>query len=131
MFSIESAELLLPVVSRLFTRAVNLSERIAVLMDSESSVEVCNDSSFHLFVSNSLQVNKEFHRLYYNFYKILDDLYRLNVFCDIQEGVVEFPSKLNGREVFLCWQLGDDRIRFFREVDAEERKPLIDVADFV
>ena len=131
MFSVESAEKLLPVVSNLFSKCLSYSERIAVLMDSEGSVEVCDDSSFHLFVSNSLQVNKEFHRLYYNFYKILGELYRLNVFCDIQQGIVEFPSRLNGRDIFLCWQLGDDRIRFLRELDSEERKPLIDVADFV
>jgi len=84
-----------------------------------------------LFVTNSLKVNNEFHRLYYNFYKILDKLSDLGVFCDIDEGIIEFPSKLNGRDVFLCWQLGDNRIRFLREIDADERKPLIDVADFV
>src|ERR1700680_241625 len=32
---------------------------------------------------------------------------------DIEVGLLDFPSRLNGQEVYLCWRLGEDRIRFY------------------
>ncbi len=43
-----------------------------------------------------------------------------------EQGAIEFPSQLAGRDVFLCWQLGDESIRYFRDAGSEpsERQPL-------
>ncbi|MEW9032605.1 MAG: DUF2203 domain-containing protein [Planifilum fimeticola] len=35
---------------------------------------------------------------------------------DIDMGLVDFPAKLNGQEVFFCWRLGEDRIRHWHYV---------------
>lgn len=32
---------------------------------------------------------------------------------DPESGLVDFPSRRDGREVFLCWRLGEDRVRFW------------------
>ncbi len=32
---------------------------------------------------------------------------------DLDLGLVDFPGKLNGEDVLWCWQLGEDRIRFW------------------
>jgi hypothetical protein len=34
------------------------------------------------------------------------------------EGVVDFPAKLEGRVVFLCWQLGEPEVLHWHEVEA-------------
>ena len=34
------------------------------------------------------------------------------------EGLVDFPSELDGRPVYLCWKLGEPEIQFWHEVDA-------------
>lgn len=34
-----------------------------------------------------------------------------------EDGLIEFPSTLDGREVYLCWQLGEEQIRYWREAD--------------
>lgn len=41
-------------------------------------------------------------------------------------GVVDFPCIAGGREVALCWQAGEEGIRFWHDPDAgcAERKPL-------
>lgn len=48
-------------------------------------------------------------------------------------GAIEFPSQLDGREVFLCWQVGDTTIRYFREatspVSAKQLLPKPDAHD--
>ncbi len=44
----------------------------------------------------------------------------------IEPGLVDFPSFREGREVYLCWREGEDRIDFWHEVDAgfAGRQPL-------
>lgn len=45
---------------------------------------------------------------------------------DIESGLVDFPSEREGRDVLLCWQLGEDRIGFWhdRETGFAGRRPL-------
>lgn len=33
-------------------------------------------------------------------------------------GLVDFPSRLEGREVYLCWQLGEAEVAHWHELDA-------------
>ncbi|MBI2170400.1 MAG: DUF2203 domain-containing protein [Chloroflexi bacterium] len=37
---------------------------------------------------------------------------------DTERGLVDFPALRDGREVYLCWLLGEDDIRFWHDVDA-------------
>ena len=37
---------------------------------------------------------------------------------DFDRGLVDFPHLRDGREVFLCWELDEDDIEFWHEVDA-------------
>ena len=36
---------------------------------------------------------------------------------DLDRGLVDFPHVREGREVFLCWELEDDDIEFWHEID--------------
>ena len=33
-------------------------------------------------------------------------------------GLVDFPSRMDGREVYLCWRLGEDEVSYWHELDA-------------
>jgi hypothetical protein len=37
---------------------------------------------------------------------------------DINSGLVDFLSLREGREVYLCWQYGEENIRFWHDLDA-------------
>lgn len=37
---------------------------------------------------------------------------------DFDRGLVDFPSLRDGREVFLCWELDEEDIEFWHELDA-------------
>lgn len=37
---------------------------------------------------------------------------------DYETGLVDFPTRLGGREVLLCWKLGEESIEYWHEVDA-------------
>jgi hypothetical protein len=45
---------------------------------------------------------------------------------DLDVGLLDFPALLDNEEVYLCWRLGEDRIRFWHRQDEgfAGRKPL-------
>jgi len=45
---------------------------------------------------------------------------------DIDQGLVDFPALMDGREVYLCWKLGEPAIAWWHELDAgfAGRRPL-------
>jgi hypothetical protein len=45
---------------------------------------------------------------------------------DLDEGLVDFPSLLDGQEVYLCWKLGEERIAYWHGLEEgfSGRKPL-------
>lgn len=54
-------------------------------------------------------------------------LHRLGVILrDPETGLVDFPAEREGRRVFLCWRLGEERVAHWHEVDAgfAGRRPL-------
>lgn len=45
---------------------------------------------------------------------------------DLEGGLIDFPTVWEGREVYLCWKLGESEVNFWHEVDAgfAGRQPL-------
>jgi hypothetical protein len=37
---------------------------------------------------------------------------------DVESGLVDFPARREGREIYLCWKYGEDDISFWHEVEA-------------
>ncbi len=48
---------------------------------------------------------------------------------DLDTGLVDFPTLRDGREVYLCWQLGEPHIAWWHEIETgfAGRQPLDDV----
>jgi hypothetical protein len=45
---------------------------------------------------------------------------------DLDIGLLDFPARLDNQDVYLCWRLGEDRIRFYHRQDEgfAGRKPI-------
>ena len=45
---------------------------------------------------------------------------------DLDVGLLDFPARIDDEEVYLCWKLGEDRIRFYHRQDEgfSGRKPI-------
>jgi hypothetical protein len=45
---------------------------------------------------------------------------------DLEMGLCDFRSDIDGREVYLCWKLGEERVAFWHELDTgyASRRPL-------
>lgn len=37
---------------------------------------------------------------------------------DVNLGLVDFPALRDGRQVYLCWQYGEDGVQYWHEMDA-------------
>jgi hypothetical protein len=48
---------------------------------------------------------------------------------DIERGLIDFPALANGRQVWLCWVLGEEAIGYWHELDTGfgARRPLVDL----
>ncbi len=60
-------------------------------------------------------------------HKAVDELHQMGVYLkDIDQGIVDFPHIREGREVMLCWQLGEERVQYYHELDTgfRGRKPI-------
>ena len=44
--------------------------------------------------------------------------------ADRSNGVVDFPTRINGRAAAFSWQLGEDALRFWRYAGEEIRRPI-------
>jgi hypothetical protein len=45
---------------------------------------------------------------------------------DIENGIVDFPSRMFGRDVYLCWRLGEEQVAHWHDMEAgfAGRRPL-------
>lgn len=40
------------------------------------------------------------------------------VIKDIDRGLIDFPAVLDDREVFLCWELGEDEVAYWHDLES-------------
>ncbi len=60
----------------------------------------------------------------------IEELRRLGVEFKGADGLCDFYSLMDGREVFLCWKLGEAEVRYWHDLDAgfAGRRPLPELA---
>jgi len=48
------------------------------------------------------------------------------VLRDIEQGLIDFPGMRDGKEVFLCWRMGEDAVNYWHDPDTgfAGRRPL-------
>lgn len=125
-FEFEEAQKVLPKVNRIVRKLMKLNKTIILV----NSIEIdTNDLSFEQF-QNITKMNKDYHRLSYDFYKTLEDLESIGcILKDVEQGLVDFFSSFEGRDIFLCWKVGEKEIRYWHEIHAgfKGRQPIIEI----
>ena len=48
---------------------------------------------------------------------------------DIERGLIDFPALASGRQVWLCWELGEEKVGFWHELETGfgSRRPLAEL----
>lgn len=125
-FTIEDAERLLPEIEKILSRTIKLNKALEIIESIE--IEVYDDC--YEDFSKITKANKQFHKLSYEFYDNIEKLEEMGCLVkDLEFGIVDFYYRFEGRDIFLCWKLGEKQIKFWHEIDAGYigRKPIVDL----
>ncbi len=136
-FTLDEAEQSLSKVKRLLAKLHMLKTQINVLAEEkEAPVQLTEpfteDEIYRFAFAQEIKLNRELHKHTYEFFKTLDVLNDMGcIVKDLDEGLVDFPSQVNERDVFLCWKEGEARITFWHEHETgfAGRKPIVDLDD--
>ena len=127
-FTIEDAEILLPKIEKILRKTIRLNKALDLLSSIE--IEVYDDDYNNL--RRVTKLNKQFHKLSYEFYEDIEKLEDLGcVIKDLEIGIIDFYSRFEGRDIFLCWKLDEKKIKFWHEVESgyEGRNPIFDLTE--
>ena len=129
-FTVESAEKQLPAIKKSILKLKNLKKAVDAIL----SIRIdANEVGFDEFLETNTKLNKEYHKLSYEFYKELEKLEKTGCLLkDLDKGLVDFYYKLEGRDVFLCWKLDEDKIKAWHEIDAgfAGRQLIVDLEEY-
>jgi hypothetical protein len=112
---------------RHFTRAEanallpRLNELLSQLRDSKDEL---TDTEAHEALSEAAPANgggEEGKRVGVAFLEVRRMLETIEqagiVLRDIDRGLVDFPAVIDGREVYLCWELGEAEVAYWHDLD--------------
>ena len=126
-FTIETAQKQLPKIKKSILKLQNLKKAIDAIL----SVRIDpNEVEFEELHKTNAKLNKEYHKLSYEFYKELEKLESIGCLLkDLEQGLVDFYCRFEGRDIFLCWKSGEDKIKAWHDIDAGfiGRTPIIDL----
>jgi hypothetical protein len=132
-FTVEEARTLLPVLGALLRRAREAALR-AGRFEAEMqtlSQRIFLSGGMHVDVPAAARRRAERDKAVQEARSTIEEIEEIGARVgDMEQGRLEFPYLLDGREVLLCWTLGEDEeIRQWRE--DEEDSPLRSVNDGV
>ena len=114
LFTLDGARRLLPQVRMLVERLMKAKQALDVVRSLE--IESEGDVSDEL---NVTEMNKEFHRLSYQFFHYLGELEKIGcVVKDVDQGLVDFYSIVDGKELFFCWKFGENELSHWHDVES-------------
>lgn len=118
----EEAEELMPKVRPLLLRLMKIH---AAVQRSKGMIVKHRDR--HRALAHELTYNKQLHTLMAELYGGLEQLLaRGCVVKDLDKGLVDFYTMVDGEEAFLCWKLSEPKIAWWHPCDASyrDRRPL-------
>ncbi|HCI78856.1 MAG TPA: DUF2203 domain-containing protein [Ktedonobacter sp.] len=126
-FTREEAESLLPQIT-VILQAIQTTRQEA--RNNQLEIESLQDrlrNNGHGLHERIVQLRSNLEEHIHALRQLRDELQRFG--CELKDpdtGLIDFLSLRNGTEVYLCWRLGEDRIRFWHTLDGgvAGRQPL-------
>ncbi len=126
-FSLDEAERLLPRLSALLLRMQELKREHDQLQEKVRQFEGKMASDGHLLEAELNRARQEMTRAAAQVNDLIQEVQALGCeLKDIDQGLVDFRTVMNGREVYLCWKLGEPSIGWWHDLETgvAGRQPL-------
>ncbi len=121
-FTLDEARSILPAIEENLRKLRKLHSALEFL----SNIEIENndgDPELDLLIT---RLNMEYYKKLYLYHKYLSKLLTKGaVIKDIPRGMIDFYSKHEERDIFLCWQIGEKDIMYWHELETSNtRQPI-------
>ncbi len=120
-FTLEEANKLVPEFSQYFEQIFRLHE---ILKPERREKELVTQS---LSKNGGWSKSADYLENSFKVSKILDKILATGaVVKDLQRGLIDFPHLSEGKEIFLCWKMGEKEIKFWHDLESgySGRQPL-------
>ena len=128
LFTVEQANAALPLVRAIVKDLAELSREVIERRDRLAMLQAGRVGQGQDAYSEELtQVEQELEKDAERLQEYVEELRQLGVEPKSgPEGLVDFPSMMDGRVVYLCWKLGEPEVMHWHELDAgfRGRQPL-------
>ena len=121
-FSINDANLIIPNVNEKLNRVKKFKNQLNQCEQNLKDIIASSDS-----LQTYIIAKQELNTVLTSFYNAIDDLEKIGVVLkDLDNGLIDFPSKRFNEEIWLCWKEGESEIKFWHEKNAGflNRKPI-------
>ncbi len=120
-FSVTQANRALVLVRRIVADIVREYRRFRALEQDYQSY----DAKGNIVLAE--QAREDYARIFHHLSELREELEEIG--CELKDydlGLVDFPARLDGRTVVLCWKLGEQNVEFWHDVDAgyTARRPI-------
>lgn len=113
-YSLEEARLLLPILEEKLLKLIQIQKALEFL----STVNVENESGGQEIDLMITKLNMKYYKKIYLYHKYIAQLLSMGVVIkDLQQGLIDFNAKYGGRDIFLCWRIGEKDIHFWHEIE--------------
>jgi len=105
----DKANEFLPEIKRRFNLIIGYRSQIVIIQNELNNIS-SKDYSFKLFFEKKIQLNKTITLLY----KQIEEIEELGILVkSLDEGLIDFPSIRFNEEVWLCWNIEEEKIKFW------------------
>ena len=120
LFTVEQANAALPLVRAIVKDLAELSREVIERRDRLAMLQAGRVGQGQDAYSEELtQVEQELEKDAERLQEYVEELRQLGVEPKSgPEGLVDFPSMMDGRVVYLCWKLGEPEVMHWHELDA-------------
>ena len=127
MFSLDEANALIPRLTEVVREMQAKKPEVDSLREELGDMTETASGNGHLVEGDMRQKRSRAQILVERLNELLEELSGIG--CElkgVEEGLVDFPTMREGRTVYLCWKLGEERIEFWHELDTgfPGRQPL-------
>lgn len=105
-FTLEQANKALPLVTRIVRDIVNTHER-ATQLQAKLEESTGREAGLQAQLDASLEQLQDY----------VDELGSIGVeLKDYESGLIDFPGRHQGRDIYLCWKLGEEKVDHWHEL---------------
>jgi hypothetical protein len=126
-FTPEKANALLPRLRQLLPHMQARKRQLDQVQKKLVDLAIRAAGDGHLAEKELKSAEEQAERLSGEIDKMLEQIHALGCQVkDINQGIVDFPARHEGRRVYLCWKLGEEKVAFWHDIESgfTDRQPL-------